>query len=281
MYGITSVIPLKYLISAIATIVVIILAIILCSTVFVKSNKLDIEKIPTEIDSLKTVSFNMDDIPEILSSSKAFDSIKDYYEYDFKEVFNLDSSNVEDYVIKYNKSKKQVFIVIKATEGNDEKVKTSIDKFLKDNKINDYIYLDYQGYQIYIKSKNEDGDKIVKSKIYQSQIRVFNPLRELKKDEIESTLKISDSYYSEALVKTAMVIKSDVCGYVIFKPVNPAAKEKIKNSMEDYYAGLEAKWVNNKENLELIKNRYFEEYQGYLIYIVSHNNDLLTSLIKN
>ena len=281
MYGITSVIPLKYLITAIIAFITLIVAIVVCSNLFINSTKIDLESIPTKIDSLKTVSFNIDDVGDIIKSSAAFDSLKDYYEYDFKEIFNLDANHVEDYIIKYNKSKKQLFIVIKPTEGNEENIKKSIDKFLKDNKINDCVTLDYQGYIIYIKSKSEDSNKIVKSKIFQSQIRVFNPLRELKKDEINQILKISEGNYSENLVKTAMIIKSDVCGYVIFKPVNPSSKEKIKNAMEDYFAGLESKWNNNKENLELIKNRHFEEYQGYLIYIVSHNNDLVMDLIKN
>ena len=51
--------------------------------------------------------------------------------------------------------------------------------------------------------------------------------------------------------------------------------------MNDYYKSLEDKWKDDSDNLELIKNRYFEEYDGYLIYIVSNNNKLVMELIKS
>ena len=276
MYGITSVIPLGYIITFCVILALLIFTPIALNQ-FGKTSKIDINAIPEKIDQLKTVSFNLDNVSDIISSSEAFTSLKDYYEYDFKEVFDLNPNYVDEYVIKYNKSKKQVFIAIKALNNHHDDIKNSIDKFLKDNDVKDYEYLEYQGYQIYIKSSN---DAIVISKIKQSQMRVFNILQDLKKDDIYELLKVSDADYDEALVKIAM-LRSDTCGYAIFKPKNASSKEKIKNLMNDYYNGLEAKWQNNEDNKKLVQNRHFEEYQGYLIYIVSRDNDLVVQLLKS
>ena len=55
----------------------------------------------------------------------------------------------------------------------------------------------------------------------------------------------------------------------------------IKNAMEDYYAGLELKWQGkDQNNYDLVINRHFEEYEGYLIYLVSNDNNLVMELIK-
>jgi len=276
MYGITSVVPKKYLIGIVSLLLLIIILPMIIGLTG-NNNKIDLSVIPEKVDQLTVVSFDIDDVSSIISESGSFDSLRSYYEYDFKEVFDLDPSYVSEYSINYNKSKKQLLIVIKPTDDNYDNVKNTFDKFLKDNKITDYKYFDYQGYQIYINSNNND---IVASKIRQSQKRVFNILRELKKDEIEQTFGIPESYYSESLVKVAMVVKSDTCEYAIFKPVNDNAKTKIKNAMEEYYSALELKWSNNEENENLVKNRYFEEYQGYLIYVVSHDNEMVVDLIK-
>ena len=276
MYGITSVFPLHYIIT-ICVIIGLLICLPFIISIFDKSSKMDLSIIPEKIDQLKTVSFNIDDVSDIISSSEAYGSLKDYYEYDFKEVFNLNPNYVDEYVIKYNKTKKQVFIAIKPLSNHHDDIKNAIDNFLKENEIKNYEYLEYQGFQIYIKS---DNDIKVISKIKQSQMRVFNILQDLKKDDIAEVLKISDSDYDEALVKMPM-LRSDTCGYVIFKPTNPSSKAKIKNLMNDYYNGLESKWQNNGENKNLVQNRYFEEYKGYLIYIVSRDNDLVIQLLKS
>lgn len=275
--GINSVIPIKYMI----ILAVIILLLIFTPTIielFDNKPKIDLSSIPSKVDSLNTVSFDIDDVPDIIASSEAYSSLKDYYEYDFKDAIGLNPTYVSSYVIKVNKSKKQAFIAVKPVDKYYDEVKTTIDNFLKDNDIKNYQYLEYQGYQIYIKSNN---DPVVVSKIKQSQQRVFNIMRDLKKDDIEKELKISDSDYDEALVKTPMVVKSDTCGYIVIKPKNQSSKEKIKNLIDDYYKGLEAKWQNNEENRKLVQNRYFEEYKGYLIYVVSHDNNLAIQLMKS
>lgn len=280
IYGINSVFPIKYIVTGFIVVAAIILIAILANS-FGNKQKLDFDAISNKIDQLTTVSFDIDDVPGIINSTEAFNSLKDYYEYDFNSVIGLNPTYVSSYVIKVNKSKKQAFIAVRPVDKYYDDVHSALDSFLKDNEIKNYKYLEYQGYQIYIKSVDEEKDAIVVSKIKQSQKRVFNIMKDLKKDDIEREFKISDSDYEEALVKVPMVVKSDTCGYVIIKPKNQSSKDKIKNLMDDYYKGLEAKWQNDEENRKLVQNRYFEEYKGYLIYLVSHDNNLVIQLLKS
>jgi hypothetical protein len=280
MYGIFSVVPKKYFFTAIFTILTLIVAITSISYSINKNNLFKLASIPDKIDQIKTVSFDIDDSNDIVTSSHAYSGLKDYYEYDFDKVFNLDKTNVDEYVIKYNKSNNEVFIVIKPNNGKLDDVKKTFDDFMSSNKISNYLYKEYQGYLIYIKSNNSDNDALILSKIMQSNIRVFSILQELKKDDIEKNFGIKESYYDEALVKTSM-LRSDTCEYVIIKPKNANAKSKIKNAMNEHYAGLESKWQGkNEKNYNLVVNRYYGEYQGYLIYIVSNDNNLVMDLIK-
>lgn len=280
MYGINSVIPIKYIFVILAIVAFFVITAFVANS-FTNPQKIDLSVIPEKIDQMTTVRFDIDDVPNIISSTEAFTGLKDIDAYDFRDVIGLNSSHVVSYAIKVNKTKKQAFIAIKPSSEYYDEVKSTIEKFLKELGIKDYVSLEYQGYQIFIKSVSEEKDNEVVSKIKQSKQRVFNIMKDLKKDDIERELKISDSDYDEALVKAPMVVKSDTCGYVIIKPKNQSSKEKIKNLMEDYYRGLEARWQNNEENKKLVQDRYFEEYKGYLIYIVSRDNNLVVQLLKS
>ena len=279
IYGITSVIPKQYIVGI--TFLLLFMFVLPTAIYFFQAPtaKMDLSDI-NQIDTLKTLSLNLDNVDDIISTTNAFTSLKNYDRYDFDSVFKLNSDYVDDFVIKYNESKKQLLFIIKPTSNNYDNVKNTVNAFLKEKKINVKQTFDYDGYIIYIKSKSEENDTIVKSKIMQSTKNVFTLLLDLKKDEIESTLKIPSNLYTEAVIKVAR-LKSDTCGYAIIKPSSLHAKNKIKSLMDDYYVSLENKWVDNKENLELVKNRYFEDYDGYLIYIVSNNNKLVMDLIKS
>ena len=286
IYGLSSVIPIKYIVLIILFIGLLVASPYIYRFITNQPIILNIESIPDKIDHLEIVSFNMNDVDEIISSleeEKVLVNLASYYEYHFENVFHLNPSYVKEYALKYNDNSKQLFFVLKATDNNEENVKNVFDSFLREKGISpdSYEYMEYQGYQIYINSGSKDKNTIVKSKIMQSKKEVFSYLKSLTKEEIEQTFKIAPSLYKEELVKTAMVIKSDTCQYVIFKPVDKEAKEEIKSRMDDYYESLEIKWANNTDNVNLVKNRLFEEYQGYLIYIISYDNKLVMDLIKS
>ena len=285
IYGIQSVLPIKLIIGISITVILFISIITLLGVILHKDRAIDLQLIPSKIDQLKTVSFDItessDIIKKVVEENKAYESaksLKEYYEYDFDSVFHLNKKYVDEYVIRYNDNNKELFIAIKATDGNQDKIEETMNNFMKEKGIKDYEYLNYQGYQIYINSKN---NAIVRSKVMQSQIRVFNILQELRKDDIEDMFGIKDSDFNEALFKTPMLKNNDTCEYIIIKPKNKETKEKIKEQMNKHFNDLEEKWKDsNNENYNLVKNRLENEYKGYLIYIVSHNNELVYELIK-
>lgn len=279
IYGIFSVIPKHSLAVILCGIVIFLSLLVGIKVAFKPMEKLDLELIASEIDQLKTVKFDINEADNIVTNSKAYDAakLKEYYEYDYKNMLKLDSNNIAEIKFRYNKDNKQLFLVVKPKENQDETVKNAINSFISTNKIDCYT-ADYDGYHFYINSTN---NLAVMSKAKQTQIRVFDILREYKKDDIEDKFGIDTSWCSDYMVKNAMIV-SKVTGYMIIKPKNSSDAKKIDKAMEEYYQNLESKLTeeNDNEKLNLIQNRYKGVYNGYLVYIVSRNNSLVMDLIK-
>ena len=277
IYGIFSVIPKHSLAVILCGIVIFLSLLVGIKVAFKPMEKLDLELIASEIDQLKTVKFDINEADNIVTNSKAYDTakLKEYYEYDYKNMLKLDSNNIAEIKFRYNKDNKQLFLVVKPKENQDETVKNAINSFISTNKIDCYT-ADYDGYHFYINSTN---NLAVMSKAKQTQIRVFDILREYKKDDIEDKFGIDTSWYY--MVKNAMIV-SKVTGYMIIKPKNSSDAKKIDKAMEEYYQNLESKLTeeNDNEKLNLVQNRYKGVYNGYLVYIVSRNNSLVMDLIK-
>ena len=277
MYGLTSVIPVKSLVVIGIMFVIIIWVISVLFAFLTGGSDLELENIPYDIDQLKTISYNIEESNDIVSSSKAYSDLKDYYAFDFEREFKLDESFVEDYVIKLNLDKKQVYIAIKPTKGHNEDVKNILETYLKEKKITNYDYLDYEDYEFFIAS---DNNKVVTSKIRQSQIRVFDALKELKSDDILEDLGIKTSLYDEALVKRAIILDKNT-GYYIFKATSRRHAREINKIMEKYFTNLEKELKNsNEEEYELVKNRYSKVKGSVCVYIVSYDNELVLELLQ-
>lgn len=279
IYGIFSVIPKHSLAVILCGIVIFLSLLVGIKVAFKPMEKLDLDLIASEIDQLKTVKFDINEADNIVINSKAYDTskLKEYYEYDYKNMLKLDSNNIAEIKFRYNKDNKQLFLVVKPKENQDETVKNAISSFISTNKIDCYT-ADYDGYHFYINSSN---NLAVMSKAKQTQIRVFDILREYKKDDIEDKFGIDTSWCSDYMVKNAMIV-SKVTGYMIIKPKNSSDAKKIDKAMEEYYQNLESKLTeeNDNEKLNLVQNRYKRVYNGYLVYIVSRNNSLVMDLIK-
>lgn len=279
IYGIFSVIPKHSLAVILCGIVIFLSLLVGIKVAFKPMEKLDLDLIASEIDQLKTVKFDISEADNIVTNSKAYDAakLKEYYEYDYKNMLKLDSNNIAEIKFRYNKDNKQLFLVVKPKENQDETVKNAISSFISTNKIDCYT-ADYDGYHFYINSSN---NLAVMSKAKQTQIRVFDILREYKKDDIEDKFGIDTSWCSDYMVKNAMIV-SKVTGYMIIKPKNSSDAKKIDKAMEEYYQNLESKLTeeNDNEKLNLVQNRYKGVYNGYLVYIVSRNNSLVMDLIK-
>ena len=276
IYGIDSVLPKKYLATGIVAILIIFICIMSINLIKPEIESVNLDNVSKEIDQLKTLHFDISNTSKIINESKAYkNTLKEYYEYDFSE-FSLQRSWLEEFKIYYHEKNKQLFMVFKPSIDKTENVTKTIEKFLKTKKIT-ATKEEYDGYIFYIASND---DKKVVSKIKQSQIKVFDILQELNKEEIKEKYGIDSNLYKEYKVKTAMIVKSDVTEYLLFYPKNQSSAKEIEKLMNKYYQEKEEKWANDEENLNLIKNRYTGNYNGYLVYIVSKDNDLVLQLLK-
>lgn len=277
MYGITSVVPVKSLVTIGIMIIIIIWGISFLLGFLTGGSELELDNIPYDIDQLKTISYNVEDSNNIVSSSEAYGELKDYYTFDFEKEFKLDEDLVEDFSIKLNIDKKQVYIAVKPTKDHDEEVKSIFEAYLKEKNITNYDYLDYSGYEFFIASNN---NKVVTSKIKQSQIRVFDALKELKSEDILEELGIKSGLYDEALVKKAIIVDKNT-GYYIFKATSRRHAKEINKIMEKYFDNKEKELKDtNEEEYELIKNRYSKVKGSVCVYIVSYDNELVLELLQ-
>lgn len=276
MYGLLNVIGIKSLVTLTIMFLIILLGIGVILSINKDNNIYDLQSLPESLDQLKTLSYNIDDTENIIEESEAYGNLTDYYTYDFEEEFKLNADYVEEYIIKYNSKSKEVFIVIKPTDEHDQDIKKTFDNFFKSNNIKNYEYLSYQEYQFFIASKN---NTLVLSKIKQCQIRVFNPLKELKKADIEETLNISANLYDEALVKEAMLVSQNT-GYYIFKSNSKRHLKSIEKLMDKYFSNKEEELKDDETEYRLIKNRVKKINKNYIIYIVSYDNELVMELIN-
>ena len=276
IYGIDSVVPRKYLTTGIVAVLIVFICIMSINLIKPEIQSINLENISKEIDQLKTLKFEISNTNKIIDESKAYKStLKEYYEYDFND-FGLQRSWLDEFKIYYHEKNKQLFMVFKPNLDKASDVTNAIEKFLKDKKIT-ATKEEYDGYIFYISSND---DKKVISKIKQSQVKVFDILQELNKEEIKEKYGIDSNLYKEYKVKTAMIIKSDVTEYLLFYPKNQVSAKEIEKAMDKYYQEKEEKWAGNEENLNLIKNRYTGNYNGYLVYIVSKDNDLVLQLLR-
>ena len=276
IYGIDSVIPKKYLTTGIVAVLIVLICIMSINLIKPEIQSINLENISKEIDQLKTLKFEISNTNKIIDESESYKStLKEYYEYDFSD-FGLQRSWLDEFKIYYHEKNKQLFMVFKPNPDKTSDVTNAIEKFLKIKKIT-ATKEEYDGYIFYISSND---DKKVISKIKQSQVKVFDILQELNKEEIKEKYGIDSNLYKEYKVKTAMIIKSDVTEYLLFYPKNQVSAKEIEKAMDKYYQEKEEKWAGNEENLNLIKNRYTGNYNGYLVYIVSKDNDLVLQLLR-
>ena len=282
IYGLGSVLKKKYIIAGVSIFLILIMGIIVVNHVKPKDMSINLDKVSAEIDGLKTLRYDINNTLDIISDSKSYDldknnkvNLNEYYEYDFTE-FNLKRSWLDEFRIYYNEKSKQLFMVFKPSSDSSNNVTAAIEKFLKTKKIK-ATKEDYDGYIFYINSN--DNTRVI-SKIKQSQVKVFDILQDLNKDEIKEVYGIDSSLYKDYKVKTAWIVKANVTEYLMFLPKNNNSAKEIEKLMNEYYAKKEGNWEKDQDNLNLLKNRYTGVYNGYLVYIVSKDNDLVLQLIK-
>lgn len=256
--------------------VVMVCSLFLTGCLFENPN-LDFENLGVKLDNLETEEFSRTTASLFLDERNA--DLSPVYDYDFKEVFNLDSSNIEDYSISKTEDNSSMYFIVKPIKDKEETVKKEIDAYIDklDKSIKDKLtYAKYQDYLIYI---IDDNSKNLMEDVKNSRSKLFTSLTEVDADTLSSRYGIDASLTEEFLVRipTMMVNANE---YAIIKPAK-GKKAEVKRKMSEYFEKLENQWSTYlPDQYDLVKNRYEKEYGEYLIYIVSTDNDLVYKTIK-
>lgn len=235
------------------------------------NTKLDLNKISSDLDNLKTEEIDIHGIDT--EAMGVFDELDYVYDYDFMDILGLEPELVSDYNVLYNYKKKQLLAIFKPVDGKKDEVKNQLDDFMTEEKAE---LKEMNELLVYVASSNNE---LVFNKIKESKVPVFGMMMEVSKEQIKDTLNIEQSDVSEFLMKMPMMIVQSNT-YIIVKPADGKV-EVVKNAIDDYMKKLETQWQTYlPEQYELVKNRKEAKIGSYLIYIVSNNNDLVFDTIS-
>ena len=123
MYGLFGIITKRTLIIIIISIIFLISLFVALKYVGPNTSTIDLQSISYDIDQLKTVRFNIDSSNEIVTSSKAYSNLTNYYVYDYENTFNIKEEWIKDAVIKYNKNNDGLYMAILPVSGHEEDIK--------------------------------------------------------------------------------------------------------------------------------------------------------------
>ncbi len=225
-----------------------------------------------ELDRLSTGEFNIQMID--VEGIGAFDEMESIYDYDFDDIFDIDSDLVSEYNVLYNEDTEHFLAVFKAVDGEKEELVSQMKDYTED--LENVTFVEYEGYLIYVSSYN---NQIVVERVKNATTPIFNSMMEVSGDELETMIGVSKDDVSEFLVKVPMMMTQS-SSVIIVKPIE-GKEEVVKNELEVYMTKLEEQWETYlPDQYELVKNRKVEFVGEYLVYIISSNNDLVFDAIK-
>jgi len=240
---------------------------------------LNLTNINKELEGLVGDEFYLQGVTTIVEceTCKIFKDMEDVYAYDFKKIFGLTDTNIEEYVVRYNKKTKDMYMVLKPAASKEDAIKKEMDAYFKKSKAANMKEVTYEGYLIYVISS--DNEKVVEQ-IKTSRSPIFGAMMEVTKDQVKDTLGIEPSSLDEFLMKSPMMIVNSNT-YIIAKPAKGHEKE-VEQALDTYMTKLEEQWKTYlPDQYELVRNRKVEKLGNYLIYIVSSDNDKVFQTMKN
>ena len=237
-----------------------------------KKVTLDLDKIKDDLQNLETDKFSFQDI-QSYAEDKAHMYSDDIY--DTKEEFGLTYDHFETILARRDNETNHRYIVILPNEGKKDEIKQKMKEYLDKETVLKTASDEYEGYLIYaIDNEPKETIKRIKS----ARGKVFASLMEIPKSDLESFMDVKESWVSESLVMTPMMIVNSNL-YIIIKP-NKDNYQDVKNAIEDYLVKKEEEWKTYlPAQYELVKNRKFEKVGDYLVYVVSTDNDLVLKRI--
>ena len=257
-----------------------------------KSNKnYDLMEINKELAELSTGKFNMFGVESLIDKKNYFEGLTEIQPYDnyYKNNIKVDSDNFDKYIMRLNPDNKQLYFIILPKEGTKETIKKEFKAYFEElenkstgdikNNISNRLEEEYEDYLIYIVSdeNNEDIFKLMKS----SENLIFNNIISLEdKDSIKNQFDIDVNDLEEYLFALPSFITQSN-SYIIVKPKKDKYVE-VKKALDTYMTKYEEQWkVYLQDQYVLVRDRLFKDDSGYLIYIISTDNDKVFDVIKN
>lgn len=110
--------------------------------------------------------------------------------------------------------------------------------------------------------------------------KIFNTMIEPTQDEIDDFMDIDVNLLDEYVIKMSnSKFKSDL--YLILKP-SENNEQTVMDQVKSFLINYENSWVNlDYKQYDLISNRRAIKRNGYLIYVVSSNNDEFLNIVRN
>lgn len=250
-----------------------------------KNVDLDLEKLKEEIANLKSDNIEVSMIYD--SVSMEFENLEMIYDFDFQEKFGLNKDNIESYSVGVNEETKDMYFVIKPLDGKKEEVKSELKSYFDNllaketdesikNKINSRKETEVDGLLIFVVTT--DNDKLYNI-IVESRNPLFGMLMDVNDEMLTQVFNINPSDVEEYLItQPMMMVQSNM--YLIVKPAE-GKHDLVKEALDTYMENGEKEGANYlPDQKELFENRLEKTYSGYLIYIVSSDNEKVYNTIK-
>lgn len=239
---------------------------------------LDLESLSEKITNLESKDFSKINAIELLNEK--INDLEEVYNTKKTFGFEINSDDVEELNVAVNKKKTNMYFIVKPLNDKKDSIKKTIDKYIDSLKKDVKAKLSYEEYQDYLIYIIADNSNDLLKDVKNCHSTIFSNLMDIDKDGLSQTFDIDDKLVSEFLVKVPMM-NVNANSVIILKPENGKTKE-VKDKMNDYMTKLENQWQTYlPDQYELVKNRLEKEYGGYLIYIISNDNNQVFDLIKD
>lgn len=183
-------------------------------------------------------------------------------------------NNVQTNNPTISKTEKPKDTVIKNENDNKDK-ETTIENEKEENKVEDNKEKEEE--EINTSTK---GTKLASVINDIEQSGIFNKMIEPTPDEIDDFMDIDLSLLDEYVIKMSdSRFEADL--YMILKP-STNNEETVMNQVKSFLINYENSWVNiDYKKYDLISNRKAIKRNGYLIYVVSSDNDKFLDIVRN
>lgn len=238
--------------------------------------KLDLASIEKDIAAIKGSNFDRFAATDLINTKVS--DLEEVYDFDFKKTFGItvDTESIEEYAVGYNKKTKESYMLIKPMSDKKEDVKKAIENYYTKNKIENVASKEIDEFLVYLAF---EGSEDTLKEVEKCKASIYGGLLKVDKELLKAQFDIEESDVEEYLIMIPQMITSS-SSYMVVKPAS-GKKDTVKEKLDKYFSDQEEMWKTYlQDQYELVKNRTFEEYGDYLIYIVSSDNELILKTIK-